>query len=63
MPYDATANLIEAARKVASELDSDDPKVIARLTRRRHILAAVLRVAIRNVEAVRKSETVGKEAA
>ncbi len=54
--FDPIQNLIDAANKVASELSSEDPKTVERITKRRHILAAVLRVQIRNLEAARASQ-------
>jgi len=54
--FDPIQNLIDAANKVASELSSNDPAVVARIERRRHILAAVLRVQVRNLEAARASQ-------
>lgn len=49
--FDPQSNLVAAAMKVAAELSSEDPKVVERLIRRRHILAAVLRVPVRDLEA------------
>lgn len=55
--YDPARNLIEAARKVAAELASDDPKVVGRLMKRRHILAAVLNVPAKNLAAFRGNQS------
>lgn len=54
--FDPIQNLIDAANKVASELSSNDPKTIDRLVSRRHILAAVIRVQVRNLEVARASQ-------
>ncbi len=54
--FDPIQNLIDAANKVASELSSDDPAVVARIERRRHILAGSLRTHVRNLEAARASQ-------
>lgn len=51
MAYNPTTNLLEAARKVSAELDSTDERTIDRILRHRRILASVLNVAIRNLEA------------
>lgn len=56
MMFDPTQNLIDAARRIAAELSSDSPEVVARLLRRRHILAAGLRVHAANLETYRAAQ-------
>jgi len=53
--FDPTQNLIDAATRIAAELSSDNPEVVARLLRRRHILAAGLRVHVANLEVFRSN--------
>jgi len=61
--FDPIQNLIDAANKVAAELSSEDPAVVARVTSRRHILASGLRTHVKNLEVARASQATKSEAA